>query len=775
MKTSSKILDRIIRRQLVIALFTTLLSANVFSQTLWYGAPAAKWNESLPVGNGRLAMMVFGDPICERLAINESTLWSGSYNRDANPRFGRERLDSLRRVFLNGDIEEGNRLAAQALVGDISCFGTHLPMGDIRIETGIRSFEDYKRTLDMRTAIVSTVFSANGIRYTAEAFASNADNMLVWHLEADQEGAVSVAVSLELLREAQVLTKDNRLIWSGKVSFPKQGKGGVGFAGWVEVVQKGGSMSMTDSSLVVSGANEVTLYADIQTDYSGKLLTTALKTRNYSNRRSRHIQDFSRLFGRVSFSLGDSSADTIPTDVRLRNVREGLHDTHLESLFFNYGRYLFLSASRSNSPLPVALQGMFNDNLACNMPWTNDYHLDINTQQNYWLSNVGNMHEGNLPLLRYIEHLARYGRETAEQVYGCQGWCAHTTANVFGFTAPSAAIGWGLFPTAGSWLATHLYEHYRYTGDRRWLRKAYPLLRENARFLLDYMVLDSASGYLLTGPSISPENGFLFNGKYMSASMSPTVDRVLVYEILSDCSAASKVLGTDKPFADSCLQALSMLPPLQIGSDGGLQEWLNDYPQAVPNHRHTSHLLALFPFRQITLDSTPQLAQAALRSLENRINAPGWEDTEWSRANAMCYYARLMQAEQAYRSLQMLLANFTCRNMMTCSPAGIAMAEDDIFSFDGNTAGAAAIAEMLVQNVGDEIVLLPALPQEWSSGEFSGLCVHNQIEVYLKWHDRNPVYLALKSAKKSEVTIRIAGAEPQVVRLPKGKKIVLFS
>lgn len=753
----------------------SLLPMSLFSQTMWYAAPAAKWNESLPVGNGRLGMMVYGDPVCERLAINESTLWSGSYNPDANPRFGRERLDSLRHVFLAGDIEEGNRLASEALRGDISCFGTHLPMGDIRIETGIGTYENYKRSLDMCTGIASTAYTVNGIRYSTEAFASNVDNMMVWHIESDTEGEVGVTVSLDLLREAQVKTEGDRLEWSGKVSFPKQGKGGVSFAGCIVVVHSGGSLSTTDSSIVVSGADDVTLYSDIRTDYLCKLERPTLKHGNYHKIRSRHIKDFAPLFARVSLLLGEPSADTIATDVRLANVRKGLRDTHLESLFFNYGRYLFLSASRSNSPLPVALQGMFNDNMACNMPWTNDYHLDINTEQNYWLSNIGNMHEGNMPLLRYIEHLAHYGRETASVVYGCQGWCAHTTANVFGFTAPSAAIAWGLFPTAGSWLATHLYDHYRYTGDRRWLHKAYPLLRENARFLLDYMVFDSVSGYLLTGPSISPENGFLYNGKYMSASMSPTVDRVLVYEILSDCSDAASVLEKDKPFADSCRQALTHLPPLQTGRDGGLQEWLMDYPQAVPNHRHTSHLLALFPFRQISIDSTPELAAAALRSLENRMNASGWEDTEWSRANAMCYYARLRMPEQAYSSLQMLLSNFTCSNMLTCSPAGIAMAEDDIFSFDGNTAGAAAIAEMLVQNSGNDILILPALPSGWNSGRFSGLCVHNQIEVDAEWRDRKPVYIALKSAKKTVVTVRIAGAEPLVVRLAKGKKTVLTS
>ena len=783
-----------------------------------YDSPAERWTEAIPVGNGRLAMMVYGNPLSETLALNESSLWSGEYNPNANPVFGKERLDSLRRIFMRGDIAEGNRIASRYLVGDISSFGTHLPMGDVKIDMGIDTFSDYSRSLCLNEAIARTSFAASGIRYRTEAFASNPDDVLVWHIEADKRKSVNLSVRLDLLREAKIEVKDNRITYSGKVSFPKQGRGGVGFCGQMEVVQSGGTLSSTDSSIIVSNASEVTIYSDIRTDYYGLsakrsvseavCTLSAQRSKSYSAIRRHHISDFSELYNRAHLTIQsdqpsdwriqntDRYADRVQTDTphgsfapesgemsqsdrgvpltshgsadRSEPDEDKNHSPLTPSLFFNFSRYLFLSASRANSPLPVALQGMFNDNLACNMPWTNDYHLDINTEQNYWLANVGNMAESNEPLLHYIEHLALYGAETAEKVYGCRGWCAHTIANVFGFTAPSSAIGWGLFPTAGSWLATHLWTHYQYTLDRDWLCRAYPLLKGNALFLLDYMMFDTVSGYLLTGPSISPENGFLYEGQYQSASMMPTVDRVLVHEILSSTAQAATILGVDSAFADSCREALALLPPLQIGAKGQLQEWLEDYEEAVPNHRHTSHMLALYPFRQITIEHTPELAEAARVSLENRLNAPHWEDTEWSRPNAICYYARLGKAEEAYRSVEMLLRQFLSPNMLTVSPAGIASAEEDIFCIDGNTAGAAGIAEMLLQSNGNEICVLPCLPEEWHSGSFRGFCAHNGITVDACWKNHHLTSLTLHNGtpSASRLDVKYALFDKKSIILP---------
>ncbi len=785
---------------IAFALFTSCCTRGELDQ-ISYDSPAEHWTEAIPVGNGRLAMMVYGNPLSETLSLNESSLWSGEYNPDANPVFGKERLDSLRQVFLRGDIAEGNRIASRYLIGDISRFGTHLPMGDLKIDMAIDSFADYSRSLCLNEAIARTSFTANDIRYQTEAFASNPDDVLVWHIEADKRRSVNLSVSLDLLREAEIEVNDNQITYSGKVSFPKQGRGGVGFKGWVSVVQTGGTLSTTDTSIIVTNASKVTVYSDIRTDYCGLAAKrsvseavctlsaqrsvlcqrnglysvsatvctlSAQRSKSYSAMRRHHIRDFSELYNRCHLTIESSNTrmDTLSPSGRVG-----------EGSFFNFSRYLFLSASRANSPLPVALQGMFNDNLACNMPWTNDYHLDINTQQNYWLANVGNMAESNEPLLKYIEHLALYGAETAEKVYGCCGWCAHTTANIFGFTAPSAAIGWGLFPTAGSWLATHLWTHYQYTLDRDWLRRAYPLLKGNALFLLDYMMLDSVSGYLLTGPSISPENGFLYEGHYQSASMMPTVDRVLVHEILSSTAQAAAILGVDSAFADSCSAALALLPPLQIGAKGQLQEWLEDYEEAVPNHRHTSHMLALYPFRQITIEHTPELAEAARVSLENRLNAPHWEDTEWSRPNAICYYARLSKAEEAYRSVEMMLSQFIAPNLLSVSPAGIASAEEDIFCIDGNTAGAAGIAEMLLQSDDDELWILPCLPEEWHSGSFRGFCAHNGITVDASWKNHHLTSLTLHNGTPtaSRLDVKYAlFAKKSIILSPNSTKRLTF-
>ena len=316
--------------------------------------------------------------------------------------------------------------------------------------------------------------------------------------------------------------------------------------------------------------------------------------------------------------------------------------------------------------LPVALQGFFNDNLACHMGWTNDYHLDINTEQNYWIANVGNLAECHLPLFDYIKDLSIHGAKTAKDLYGCKGWTAHTTANPWGYTAVSGSILWGLFPTASSWLASHLWTQYDYTQDKDFLKNtAYPLLKSNAEFLLDYMVIDPRNNYLVTGPSISPENSFRHQGQEFCASMMPTCDRVLAYEIFSACLQSTEILNVDASFADSLRTAISQLPPFRISTNGGVQEWFEDYEEAHPNHRHTTHLLSLYPYSQITLDKTPELAQAAAKTIEKRLAAKDWEDTEWSRANMICFYARLKDSEKAYSSVKQLLGKLSRENMLS--------------------------------------------------------------------------------------------------------------
>ena len=492
--------------------------------------------------------------------------------------------------------------------------------------------------------------------------------------------------------------------------------------------------------------------------------------RDFGRIKEEHVADYAPLFARVSLQLADDSKRGIPVDRRWEALCQGQKDAGLQALFFQYGRYLTIASSRENSPLPIALQGFFNDNLACNMCWTSDYHLDINTQQNYWLTNVGNLAECNAPLFTYIADLAHHGAKTVRTVYGCKGWAAHTVANIWGYTAPSNGMGWGLFPLAGSWMATHLWTQYEYTQDKDYLsRTAYPLLKGNAEFLLDYMAEDPNTGYLVTGPCISPENSFRYQGWELGASMMPTCDRVLAFEILSACLKASEVLDVDAAFADSLRRALAQLPPFRINRHGGICEWYEDYEEAHPNHRHTSHLLSFYPYAQITREKNPELTAAVQKTIERRLAAEGWEDVEWSRANMVCFYARLKDAAKAEESLNILMTDFARENLLTISPEGIAGAPFDVFIFDGNAAGAAGLAEMLVQAHEGYVELLPCLPKEWKDGRFSGLCVKGGAEVSAEWKDMRLEKASLQATADNLFRLKVPAGREYTVRL-NGKK-----
>lgn len=737
---------------------------------LWYAQPAEVWMESLPIGNGRLGAMTYGGIEEEKLALNESTMWSGQYNENQNIPFGREKMNQLRKLFFEGKLSEGNRIAGDNLHGNQTSFGTHLPIGDLKMQfiypegkvTG------YRRSLSLDEAVSSVSFNSGGVNYKREYFATNPDNVLVLRLTADKQKSITMNMGLDLMRQADLSVEDNQLVFTGKVDFPLHGPGGVCFEGRIAVLTDNGEVKMEQSGVGIKEADAVTLIVDVRTDYKSPdyktLCADGVKkaaAKSYDELKQAHIKDYNTLYNRVSIHFGQDANRALPTDVRWKQVKEGKTDTGLDALFFQYGRYLTIASSRENSPLPIALQGFFNDNKACNMGWTNDYHLDINTEQNYWAANVGNLAECNAPLFTYIKDLAHHGAKTAEVVYGCKGWTAHTTANVWGYTPASSTIIWGLFPMASSWIASHLWTQYEFTQDKQYLAEtAYPLLKGNAQFILDFLAKDPKSGYLMTGPSISPENWFrTAGGEEMVASMMPACDRELAYEILSNCVQASEILNTDREFADSLRTAIAQLPPIQLRANGAIREWFEDFEEAHPNHRHTSHLLALYPFSQITLEKTPELAEAARKTIENRLSAENWEDTEWSRANMICMYARLKDAQEAYKSVQLLQGKLSRENLMTVSPGGIAGAEGDIYSFDGNPAGTAGMAEMLVQNHEGYVEFLPCLPDEWKEGSFKGLCIRGGAEVAAEW----------TNAVINSASLKATANQTFKVKLPQGK------
>lgn len=738
---------------------------------LWYAQPAKVWMESLPIGNGRLGAMTYGGIEEEKLALNESTMWSGQYNENQNKPFGREKMNQLRKLFFEGKLSEGNRIAGDNLHGNQTSFGTHLPIGDLKMQfiypegkvTG------YRRSLSLDEAVSSVSFNSGGVNYKREYFATNPDNVLVLRLTADKQKSITMNMGLDLMRQADLSVEDNQLVFTGKVDFPLHGPGGVCFEGRIAVLADNGEVKMEQSGVGIKEADAVTLIVDVRTDYKSPdyktLCADGVKkaaAKSYDELKQAHIKDYNTLYNRVSIHFGQDANRALPTDVRWKQVKEGKTDTGLDALFFQYGRYLTIASSRENSPLPIALQGFFNDNKACNMGWTNDYHLDINTEQNYWAANVGNLAECNAPLFTYIKDLAHHGAKTAEVVYGCKGWTAHTTANVWGYTPASSTIIWGLFPMAGSWIASHLWTQYEFTQDKQYLAEtAYPLLKGNAQFILDFLAKDPKSGYLMTGPSISPENWFrTAGGEEMVASMMPACDRELAYEILSNCVQASEILNTDREFADSLRTAIAQLPPIQLRANGAIREWFEDFEEAHPNHRHTSHLLALYPFSQITLEKTPELAEAARKTIENRLSAENWEDTEWSRANMICMYARLKDAQEAYKSVQLLQGKLSRENLMTVSPGGIAGAEGDIYSFDGNPAGTAGMAEMLVQNHEGYVEFLPCLPVEWKDGSFKGLCLKGGAEATAEW----------TNAVINKASLKATVDQVLKVKVPQGKK-----
>lgn len=754
------------------------------SLKLWYNQPASEWMKSLPVGNGRLGAMVFGGIQKETIALNEVTMWSGKNDPLQEQIIGKQKLEEIRDYFFKGELKKGNEVSQNLLAGIPHSFGTHLPIGNLYLTFDYPegTLQNYERELNLKNAISTVSYEKGNVKYNREIFCSNPDSVLVVKLSANQKAALSFSVSLDLLQKAKLNLNNNILEFSGDLSDKDPETGGVAFLGNIAVKSEDGNVSVEGKQLKVKDATTAFLYIDIRTNFKSpgyqaicQNTVQRAQKEDYNLLKQRHIEDYHKLFGRVELFLGNSDMDNLPTDLRWLMVKEGKNDVGMDVLFFQYARYLLIASSRENSPLPANLQGIWNDNLANNMGWTCDYHLDINTQQNYWLANTGNLPECNTPLFGYIKDLSVYGKKTAKDLYGAKGWTAHTMANVWGFTAPGWGVGWGLFPTAGSWIASHLWSHYCYTLDQEFLKnQAYPVLKENAQFLLSYMTTDPASGYLVTGPSTSPENGFKYNGDAISLSMMPTTDRVLVVEIFKSVIEASKILNVDKQFCDSLQKALGKIPPLQISKiNGGVQEWLADYEEAYPNHRHTSHLIALYPFNQISIDKDPELAKAAAKTISNRLNAHGWEDVEWSRANMICFNARLKNSVEAYQNVILLQRYFTRENLLTISPKGIAGAPYDIFIFDGNEAGAAGMAEMLIQSQGESIEFLPAIPDAWKTGYFKGLCVKGGGIVDLKWTDKQIESAKIKATANQNFKIKLSSDKliPQFYK--DGKRIML--
>lgn len=737
---------------------------------LWYTRPANRWLEALPIGNGRLGGMIFGGRDQERLALSESTAWSGSFNSaDVNPG-AREHIPRIRQLLFDGRYVEARELCRKYLLVEASSFGTNLPLPELQLNfQGKKDYKDYRRSLNLDDAVIRVALQQGDVQFQREMLASHPDSVIAIRLMANRSGKISFDLGfgksnlpVEVLSEGKDL-----LLMRGHAyeQLHSSGYDGVAFQIRVKVCLDGGTSSALDQSLQITGADAVTILVAVATSFMGKdpeeesrrILGQALR-KSYSELKRDHIADHQNLFRRMSLHLGTSSDEVIsqPTDVRRKRLEEGTADPELLALFFQYGRYLTIAGSRVDSPLPLALQGIWNDGLASSMGWTDDFHLDINTEQNYWAAEVGNLSECQTPLWGFIDGLRQSGHRTAQEMYGAPGWVCHTVTNAWRYTAPGGGLGWGLFVTGGVWIALQMWEHYVFTRNVEFLKaRVYPVFREAAQFFLAYMIPEPKHGWLVTGPSDSPENWYLTpDGQRCAESMGNTCDRVLVYALFSKCIESSLILGVDEGFRSRLEEARSKLPPFQIGRHGQLQEWLEDFEDADPNHRHTSHLISLYPEDQISPRTTPALARAAEITLQRRMNAPNWEQSEWGRANLILYHARLLKGDLACKYLNGLLIRATDDNLLTFSSGGIAGAEQNIFAVDGNTAGTAGIAEMLLQSHGGELHLLPALPAAWPTGAIHGMCARGGYSVDMKWKDGALLSASIYSQRPGRIPVR---------------------
>lgn len=723
---------------------------------LWYDTPAKEWNEALPVGNGRLGGMLFGNPSVERLQVNEESLWGGINSPNNNPG-ALDNLPRIRKLILEGKIPEAYELAEKHLAGIPGKTRSYQTVGDIYFQFADTSgkITDYRRELDLETGIARVSFERGGAKVEYEVYSSVPDDIMVISMKSEKEGGLDMSLSMQRPQDAVITVTENRIDMEGQVVDPEDpnlGPAGdhMKFFASLMVMSCDGILTPADTVLQYSGGTEMVLFFNACTDYNIDGLDidrsidarkhcmeaiSATSWKSFKLLRESHITEHSDMFNRVSLSLGGKSrADTVPTDERLRRFQAGADDPGLIATYFQYGRYLLMGSSRGPAQLPANLQGIWNKDLLA--PWNSDYHTNINIQMNYWPAEVCNLTETTEPVIRFMEELTVPGSVTARDTYGAKGWTLHHTTDVFGKTAVLDGVYWGMFPLGGAWMTLPLWEHYEFTNDTVYLReRAYPVMKGAAEFITGFLVKDT-EGNLVTVPSYSPENSYIdpLTGKEFKLTYGPTMDNQIIREVLVNCQKAARILGTDTEWAAGLDGILDRLPPDRVATNGTIMEWIREYEEAEPGHRHMSHLFGLHPGTQITPE-TPELFTAARKTLERRM-ANGGGHTGWSRAWIINFYARLLDGNESYSHLRQLLEKSTLPNLFDNHPP---------FQIDGNFGGTAGIAEMLLQSHNDVVRILPALPEAWPEGEVTGLKARGNFEIGIEWSDGVAGLITVKS------------------------------